>query len=116
MDITRGDIIDVNLEPVKGSEKGKVRPCIVVTNDVYNKILPILQVVPVTNWSEKKAKIKTNVELLPEENNRLTKKSIADCLQTRPIDYTKRLVKKRGKLSKVDIQKIDNALRIVYEL
>ncbi|MFN2266875.1 MAG: type II toxin-antitoxin system PemK/MazF family toxin [Desulfonatronovibrio sp.] len=27
-------IIDVNLDPTKGSETGKIRPCIVVTNDI----------------------------------------------------------------------------------
>ena len=29
--IERGMIIDVNLEPTKGSETGKIRPCVVVT-------------------------------------------------------------------------------------
>ena len=50
----RGDIIDINLNPTKGSETGKIRPCIIVTNDIYNKRVPILQVIPLTNWSEKK--------------------------------------------------------------
>lgn len=116
MELTRGDIIDINLEPVKGVEKGKTRPCIVVTNDIYNKILPVVQVVPITAWSEKKSRIKTNIELGPDETNGLAKKSIADCLQTRPVDYTKRLVKKRGKVGQKDIQKIDAALKIVFEL
>jgi mRNA interferase MazF len=116
MKLTRGDIIDINLDPVKGSEQGKTRPCIVVTNDVYNKILPIVQVVPVTAWSEKKSQIKTNVELLSNKKNGLIKKSIADCLQTRPVDVEKRLIKKRGKLDKEYLQKIDSALKIVFQL
>ncbi len=33
--LKRGMIIDVNLDPTKGSETGKVRPCVVVTNDIY---------------------------------------------------------------------------------
>ncbi len=36
--IKRGIIFDVNLEPTKGSETGKIRPCIVVTKDTYNAI------------------------------------------------------------------------------
>jgi len=52
--IKRGAIIDVDLNPVKGSETGKIRPCIVVTNDVYNQRIPIIQVVPVTSFSERK--------------------------------------------------------------
>ncbi|EDZ96047.1 MAG: type II toxin-antitoxin system PemK/MazF family toxin [Limnospira sp. PMC 1291.21] len=81
-----GMIIDVNLEPTKGSETGKIRPCIIVTNNTYNQRVPIIQVVPITEWNSKKAKIKTNVEINPSSVNGLTQKSIADCLQTRPID------------------------------
>jgi hypothetical protein len=47
----------------KDSETGKIRPCIVVTNDIYNERVQVIQVVPVTEWSEKKAQIKTNVDL-----------------------------------------------------
>lgn len=114
--LTRGMIIDVNLDPTLGSETGKIRPCIIVTNDVYNERVPVIQVVPVTEWSEKKASIKTNVEIHPSPENGLSKKSIADCLQTRPIDYRHRLVRIRGKLSAFKIQEIDQSLRIVFGL
>jgi mRNA interferase MazF len=114
--IERGMIIDVNLNPTKGSETGKVRPCVVVTNDTYNERVPVIQVVPVTEWNEKKARILTNVEIEPTDENNLTKISIADCLQTRPVDYRMRLVKVRGKLSETDLQKIDSALKKVFDL
>ena len=114
--IERGMILDVNLDPSRGSETGKVRPCIVVTNNVYNKRVPVIQVVPITAWSAKKARIKTNVELAVSSANGLTKKSVADCLQTRPIDHRHRLVKVRGKLSLDDMRAIDQALKIVFAL
>jgi mRNA interferase MazF len=114
--IKRGMVIDVNLDPTYGSETGKVRPCIVVTNDIYNERVPVIQVVPITAWSNKKARIKTNVEILPSKENGLVKKSIADCLQTRPIDRRVRFLKIRGKLSSDKIGEIDIALRIVFEL
>ena len=57
--LTRGMVVDVNLEPTKGSETGKIRPCVVVTNDTYNARAPISQVVPLTAWNEKKARIFT---------------------------------------------------------
>ncbi len=31
--LKKGIIIDVNLDPTQGSETGKIRPCIIVTND-----------------------------------------------------------------------------------
>ena len=52
--LKRGMIIDVNLDPTLGSETGKVRPCVVVTNDIYNEKVPVIQVVQITEWSAKK--------------------------------------------------------------
>jgi len=114
--LKRGMIIDVDLDPTLGSETGKIRPCVIVTNDVYNERVPVVQVVPITVWSEKKAKITTNIEIYPSKNNGLSKKSIADCLQTRPIDHRRRLVKIRGKLSSAKMEGIDQALAIVFSL
>ncbi len=114
--LEKGMIIDVNLDPTKGSETGKIRPCIIVTNNTYNERVPIIQVVPITEWSEKKVRIKTNVEITPSPVNGLVKKSIADCLQTRPIDYRLRLVKIRGKLEIKIIEQINEALKIVFAI
>ncbi len=114
--LKRGMIIDVNLDPTQGSETGKIRPCIVVTNDIYNQRVPVIQIVPITEWNAKKARIKTNVEIPPSSLNGLTKLSIADCLQTRPIDYRFRLVKVRGELEFDRLNKVDIALRIVFNL
>jgi len=50
----RGIVIELNLEPAKGSETGRTRPCVVVTNDTYNERVPVIQVTPITAWSEKK--------------------------------------------------------------
>jgi len=114
--LKRGMIIDVNLDPTKGSETGKTRPCVVVTNDIYNERVPVIQVIPITEWSAKKAQIKTNVEIYPSSDNGLSKKSVADCLQTRPIDYRHRLGKIRGRLSIDKVQEINQSLKIVFEL
>jgi mRNA interferase MazF len=114
--LKRGMLLDVNLDPTLGSETGKIRPCIIVTNDVYNQRVPVIQVVPITAWSAKKVKITTNVEINPTRSNGLSKKSVADCLQTRPIDHRHRLVSIRGKLTHSNMNEIDQALKIVFEL
>ena len=114
--LERGMVIDVNLDPVKGSETGKIRPCVLVTNNVYNERVPVIQVVPITAWSAKKARIRTNVEILPSSKNGLSKKSIADCLQARPVDRRLRLVKIRGRFASKNMTDIDQALRTVFDL
>lgn len=114
--LRRGMLIDLNLEPIKGSETGKTRPCVVVTNDTYNARVPVIQVTPITAWSEKKARIVTNVVVEPSRGNGLRKKSVADCLQIRPVDYNKRFVRTRGRLTQKEMSAIDEALRIVFAL
>ena len=114
--LERGMLLDVNLDPTLGSETGKIRPCIIVTNDVYNQRVPVIQVVPITAWSVKKARITTNVEINPSQVNGFSKKSVADCLQTRPIDCRHRLVRIRGKLSSSIMKKVDHSLKVVFEI
>jgi mRNA interferase MazF len=114
--LKRGMIIDVNLEPTKGSETGKVRPCVIVTNDTYNERVPIIQVVPLTEWNPKKARIKTNIEIEPSQQNGLTKRTIADCLQTRPVDHRSRMVRIRGIVEPEALARIDQSLKVVFAL
>jgi mRNA interferase MazF len=114
--IIRGLVIDINLDPASGSETGKIRPCVVVTNNIYNEKVPVIQVVPVTAWNPKKAQIITNVAIEPSKKNNLSKKSIADCLQTRPVDYRTRLKRIRGELEPETLEKIDQALKVVFDI
>ncbi len=114
--IERGMVIDVNLDPTLGAEKGKTRPCVVVTNNIFNHRVPIIQVVPLTEWNDKKSRITTNIAIEPTAENGLLKRSIADCLQTRPIDHRYRLVNIRGIVAANDLQRIDQALKIIFGL
>ena len=114
--LKRGMVVDVNLDPTLGSETGKTRPCVIVTNDTYNARVPVIQVVPLTAWSEKKASIVTNVEVAPTLENGLDKLSLADCLQTRPVDHRVRLVRVRGRVSAEVLRQIGQALKAVFSL
>lgn len=114
--LKRGMVIHVNLDPVKGSETGKVRPCDIVTNNTYNARVPVIQVTPITAFTEKKGRIVTNVIIEPTEQNGLSKQSVADCLQTRPIDHQSRFVAVGGKLTAEVMAQIDQAFRQVFSL
>lgn len=114
--LKRGMVVDIDLNPIKGSKTGKVRPCVIVTNNVYNQRVPVIQVTPLTAWNEKKERIRTNVTIMTVKKNGLSKKSVADCLQTRPVDHRMRLIRVRGELTAVNMQHIDEALKIVFAL
>ena len=114
--LSRGMVVDIDLNPVKGSETGKIRPCVIVTNNHYNARVPVIQVVPLTAWSPGKARVITNVEILPSPGNGCTKRSVADCLQTRPVDRHRRLIRIRGTIAEDDLKNIDSALKHVFSL
>lgn len=48
MELNRGDIVGINLNPKKGDEVGKVRPCIILSDNESNQILDTIIVVPLS--------------------------------------------------------------------
>jgi len=48
MELNRGDIVGINLNPKKGDEVGKVRPCVVISNNDENRILDTIIVMPLS--------------------------------------------------------------------
>jgi len=51
MEIHRGDIVLVKLDPTRGTEIQKTRPCVVVSPDELNAHLTTLIVAPITTGS-----------------------------------------------------------------
>jgi len=45
----RGDIVLVDFNPARAGEAAKVRPAVVVSNDVANTLAPVVVVVPLTS-------------------------------------------------------------------
>src|SRR4051794_32951476 len=50
--IRRGDVVRVDLRGAEGVEKQKVRPCVVVQNDVGNAVSPMTIVAPLTDTAQ----------------------------------------------------------------
>jgi len=48
MELNRGDIVGINLNPKKGNEIGKIRPCIIISDDDENSILDTIIVLPLS--------------------------------------------------------------------
>ena len=98
-----------NLDPVIGSEQGKTRPILVISEEEINQILPVVNVLPVTSRKPGR-KIYPNEVLLPLEMSGLQKESILLCYQIRTLDK-KRITKEIGKIQDLELQeKIYEAL------
>jgi len=116
MDISRGDIIYVDLEPRIGSETGKRRPCLVIQNNVINKHAPTTVIVVITSKRrlEHKKKYPTHVWIDKGVGN-LKTDSIIQCEQIRTIDK-RRIINKIGHLDDDFMQKVEEAVKIVLSI
>jgi mRNA interferase MazF len=113
MQIRRGEIWLVNLDPVVGAEIRKTRPVVVVSSDAVGA-LPIKLVAPLTEWKEYLARNAWHVKVEPDEMNGLSKLSAVDTLQLRGVD-TQRFVQKLGSASPVVIDLIVLAILAVID-
>jgi mRNA interferase MazF len=113
MIIKRGDIFLANLEPIKGSEQGGVRPVLIIQNDVSNKYSPVSIVAAITSKVFEK-EFSTNVFISRKESG-LNKDSTILLNQLRTIDKS-RLIRKSGSLDLDLMGKVNLALRISLAL
>jgi len=110
MNIERGDVLLVNFNPVKGSEQSKIRPSVVVQNEVGNKYSNTTIVVPITSKVREK-NYPTDV-LTDATSAGLEKDGTINCAQIATISVKHRVLKKMGKLNPEIMQKVDVALKV----
>ncbi len=113
-DLKRGDIILVSLDPTRGAEKKKTRPCLVIQNDIGNKVSPLTIVVVVTSQKEIDKKYPTDVWVNKGEGG-LDYPSVIQCDQIRTIDKI-RIIKRFGTLDSSIMEKVNQALKISVDL
>ena len=111
--IIRGEIVVANLEPVKGSEQGGIRPVVVIQNDTLNKYSPTTIIAPITSKIYTK-EYPTNV-LIKKEDSKLNNDSTILLNQVRTIDK-RRILKKLCSLNIYTMKKVDLALKVSLDL
>ena len=110
LDIKRGEIFWVDLEPSIGSEIRKRRPCIIIQNDVGNRHSSTTIIAPFTSKMENK-NLPVNVYVSKEESG-LKEDGLILLGQIKVVDKL-RLIKKVGyKLSKENMKIISDAIKI----
>ncbi|QTA88970.1 type II toxin-antitoxin system PemK/MazF family toxin [Desulfonema magnum] len=98
-----------NLDPTIGSEQGRTRPVLVISDEEINQILPVINVLPITSRKSNR-RIYPNEVLISPGIGGLSMESIVLCYQIRTLDK-KRLKRNLGHLNNLIIQEeIINAL------
>ncbi len=104
----------VSLEPARGAEVPKTRPCVVVSRTEANDISSTVTVVPLSSV-KRQAPDRLVQPTLPAKETRLPKHSRALCDQVRTIDKG-RIRETVGVLSGELLVKIDRGLILHLEL
>ena len=108
IEVKRGDIWLVNLDPTIGHEIKKSRPAVIIQNDIGNKYSPITIIAPITSQNIDRV---YPIEVLLTNIKGLEKESKALLNQIRAIDK-RRLIKKLSKVDDENLNKIDDAIKI----
>lgn len=104
----RGEIYWVNLDPTQGSEIRKRRPCVLVGATPINQARRTVVVVPLSTSAKSKPPLTVPVQGLDQP-------VVAVCDQIRAVDKS-RLLESAGRLSKKDLEALEEGLRQVLVL
>ena len=105
----RGELYLTDFDPAIGAEIKKIRPALILQNDIGNVHGPLTIVAAITSFDGDKL-YPTEVQVMAKEGG-LNKDSVVLLNQLRTVTR-ERLIKKLGKLDAETMEKIDVALKI----
>ncbi|MBC6962603.1 MAG: type II toxin-antitoxin system PemK/MazF family toxin [Nitrosomonas sp.] len=111
-DFKQRDIYWIDLEPTKGAETRKLRPCVIIQSDLVNVQSRTVIVAPLLP-QHKPWPFAVNLE--PTEKNGLDKDRHINLKQLRAVDIS-RIGKKQGRLENRYKDLIKAALMIIFDL
>jgi len=108
MQVRRGDVVIVELDPTRGSEQRGTRPCLVVQNNVGNENAPTTIVAPfTTSFGDQLYPFEVPVQA---SESPLKEDSVALCSQLRTVSIDQRLRENLGAIPDDCIDAVDTAL------
>ena len=113
MEFKRGQVWYCNLDGIKGSEQGGIRPVLIIQNDMGNRHSPTVICAAITSRMSK-AKLPTHV-VIDSRCCSIVKDSVVLLEQLRTIDK-QRLREKVCHLEEDMIRQIDEALRVSLDI
>lgn len=112
VDVRRGEVVLVNLDPTIGVEIKKTRPAIVLSNDSINQYSQLVVVVPLTKNT---ARISPSHVVIPKGTARLTFISKVVTEQIKAVDK-QRIVRRLGSLPPALLAHVERALKNTLSL
>ena len=108
--LVRGQLVEVDLDPIVGHEQGRIRPCVVVQNNVSNRFGSTTIVVPLTDARNIAHRSPIYI-FAAKGDGGLKKDSLILCDQIRTVDQ-QRFGRSFGMLSLETMHKVDQALLV----
>jgi mRNA interferase MazF len=81
----RWSVFIASLDPVIGSEQGKTRPVLVLSQEQMNNVLPVVNVLPLTTRKPGR-RVYPNEVLLTPEITGMDREALVLCYQIRTLD------------------------------
>lgn len=107
--IIKNDIVEADLSGAVGSEQGKIRPCVVIQNDIGNRYSPTIIVMPLSSCV-KNLHMPTHALIKKDEDNGLTVDSITLAEQIRVIDK----IRIKYKVGHIYDESVQNDIKKAY--
>jgi len=104
----RAEIWLVSLKPLRGSEIGKTRPALIISNNRNNEFASTITLIPISTTLSKVYPFE--VRILSRDSG-LLKDSKIKCNQIRTVDKA-RLLKKIGEVAHKHMKEVEDALLI----
>jgi mRNA interferase MazF len=113
VEVRRGDIFLVDLNPVGGTEQAGIRPALVIQIDKANAASPHTIIIPFTTRI-REVKLPCHVRI-PAGVAGLTEQSVLLCEQIRVVDK-RRLVRKIGSIGEEHLREVGIAIKVILGL
>lgn len=109
MKIKRGDIVLANLNPVVGSEQSRIRPVLIIQNNILNQYSPTTIITPITSKIYTK-EYPTNIFIIKRQSGLRIDSTIL-LNQIKTIDKS-RIIKKLESINGQTMGKVDMAIKV----
>jgi mRNA interferase MazF len=113
VEVSRGAVFLVDMNPVTGTEQAGIRPAMVMQINSANAVSPHTIIIPFTT-KIREAKLPSHVKV-PAGIGGLTEDSVLLCEQIRVIDK-RRLIRLKGNLSQQYLSQVATALKVILGL